>query len=78
MFAELEAGFAGTDLVTGRHRGLKTAIATVRQWRRDPRAGEDTDQGGIDRAWVSNGGNRPPEPVHLVESIVRRRRFTGR
>jgi len=35
MFAELEPGFAGTDLVTGRRRGLKTAIAAVRQWRRD-------------------------------------------
>jgi fatty acid desaturase len=35
MFAELEPGFAGTDLATGRRRGLKTAIAAVRQWRRD-------------------------------------------
>src|SRR5271163_3268483 len=34
MFAALEPGFAKTDLVTGRHRGLKTAIAAVRQWRR--------------------------------------------
>jgi NADPH-dependent stearoyl-CoA 9-desaturase len=34
MFAELEPGFAETDLATGRHRGLKTAIAAVRQWRR--------------------------------------------
>jgi NADPH-dependent stearoyl-CoA 9-desaturase len=34
MFAQLEPGFAGTDLATGRHRGLKTAIAAVRQWRR--------------------------------------------
>jgi linoleoyl-CoA desaturase len=32
MFAELEPGFGGTDPVTGRHRGLKTAIAAVRQW----------------------------------------------
>ena len=37
MFTELQAGFTGTDLVTGRHRGLKTAIAAVRQWRRDAR-----------------------------------------
>ncbi len=37
MFAELEPGFAGTDLATGRRRGLKTAIAAVRQWRREPR-----------------------------------------
>jgi NADPH-dependent stearoyl-CoA 9-desaturase len=34
MFAELEPGFAKTDLMTGRRRGLKTAIAAVRQWRR--------------------------------------------
>jgi NADPH-dependent stearoyl-CoA 9-desaturase len=38
MFAELEPGFAGTDPVTGRRRGLKTAIATVRGWRWDKRA----------------------------------------
>jgi NADPH-dependent stearoyl-CoA 9-desaturase len=35
MFTELEPGFGGTDLATGRHRGLKTAIAAVRQWRRE-------------------------------------------
>ncbi|MCV7413572.1 fatty acid desaturase family protein [Mycobacterium florentinum] len=35
MFAELAPGFAGTDPATGRHRGLKTAIAAVRRWRRD-------------------------------------------
>ena len=46
MFAELEPGFAGTDQLTGRRRGLKTAIAAVREWRRDPRAGEDTDPAG--------------------------------
>jgi linoleoyl-CoA desaturase len=34
MFAELEPGFAKTDPMTGRRRGLKTAIAAVRQWRR--------------------------------------------
>jgi NADPH-dependent stearoyl-CoA 9-desaturase len=38
MFAELEPGFAGTDPTTGRRRGLKTAIATVRGWRRNKRA----------------------------------------
>src|ERR1700761_3511028 len=38
MFAELEPGFAGADPATGRRRGLKTAIATVRGWRRDKRA----------------------------------------
>jgi NADPH-dependent stearoyl-CoA 9-desaturase len=35
MFAELGPGFAGTDPATGRRRGLKTAIATVRSWRRN-------------------------------------------
>jgi len=35
MFSQLEPGFAGTDPVTGRRRGLKTAIAAIRQWRRD-------------------------------------------
>ncbi|MEB3048844.1 fatty acid desaturase [Mycolicibacter sp. MYC123] len=35
MFAELEPGFARIDPVTGRRRGLKTAIAAVRGWRRD-------------------------------------------
>ncbi|VBA48720.1 NADPH-dependent stearoyl-CoA 9-desaturase [Mycobacterium attenuatum] len=34
MFAELEPGFAGIDPVTGRRRGLKSAIAAVRSWRR--------------------------------------------
>ncbi|MGD1111097.1 MAG: fatty acid desaturase [Mycobacterium sp.] len=38
MFAELESGFAGTDPETGRRRGLKTAIATVRGWRRRKKA----------------------------------------
>ena len=38
MFAELEPDFAGADPVTGRRRGLKTAIATVRGWRRDKKA----------------------------------------
>src|ERR1700712_2282463 len=33
MFAELEPGFAKTDPVTGRRRGLKTAITSVRQFR---------------------------------------------
>ncbi len=37
MFAELEPGFATTDHVTGRRRGLKAAIATARQWRRGAR-----------------------------------------
>jgi linoleoyl-CoA desaturase len=34
MFTQLEPGFATTDLVTGRRRGLKTAITAVRPWRR--------------------------------------------
>ena len=34
MFAEIESAFVGTDPATGRRRGLKTAMATVRQWRR--------------------------------------------
>jgi fatty acid desaturase len=38
MFSELEPGFTGTDLATGRRHGLNTAIAAVRQWRRNPRA----------------------------------------
>jgi fatty acid desaturase len=37
MFTELEPGFGGTDVATGRRRGLKTAIAAVRQWRLDER-----------------------------------------
>ena len=38
MFTQLEPGFARTDPATGRRRGLKTAISTVRQWRRDSAA----------------------------------------
>ena len=38
MFAELGPEFATTDPVTGRRRGLKTAIATVRGWRRNRRS----------------------------------------
>ena len=44
MFAELEADFAGTDPETGRRRGLKTAIATVRGWRRSKRAMKKMEQ----------------------------------
>jgi linoleoyl-CoA desaturase len=46
MFAELEPGFAGTDPTTGRRRGLKTAIATVRGWRRQKRSAAT----GVNRA----------------------------
>ncbi|OBI77261.1 fatty acid desaturase family protein [Mycobacterium asiaticum] len=42
MFAELEPDFAGTDPATGRRRGLKTAIATVRGWRRTKRKAATT------------------------------------
>ncbi|MDT5367145.1 MAG: NADPH-dependent stearoyl-CoA 9-desaturase [Mycobacterium sp.] len=38
MFTELEPGFGVTDPATGRRRGLNTAIATVRGWRRAKRA----------------------------------------
>jgi linoleoyl-CoA desaturase len=47
MFDELGPGFAVTDPTTGRRRGLNTAIATVRAWRRDKRAAKSagrTDQ----------------------------------
>ena len=40
MFIALQPGFTGTDPATGRRRGLKTAIAAVRQWRQDQSAGE--------------------------------------
>src|ERR1700756_5635243 len=43
MFAELEPGFAGTDPATGRRRGLKTAIATVRGWRQNRREARRAD-----------------------------------
>lgn len=39
MFAELGPGFTRVDPVTGRRRGLKTAISTVRGWRRDKKVG---------------------------------------
>jgi NADPH-dependent stearoyl-CoA 9-desaturase len=38
MFNDLEPGVVGTDAATGRRRGLKTAIATVRGWRRGKQA----------------------------------------
>jgi linoleoyl-CoA desaturase len=34
MFTELGPEFAGVDATSGRRRGLKTAIATVRKWRK--------------------------------------------
>ena len=47
MFAELGPGFGGTDPATGRRRGLKTAIAAVRRWRRAVRPAGKTP--GTDR-----------------------------
>ncbi len=38
MFAELGPGFAGVDPATGRRRGLKSAFAAVRNWRRHKQA----------------------------------------
>jgi hypothetical protein len=74
MFTELEPGFTGTNIATGRRRGLRTAIAAVRQWRRDPRVSEDTHQGGIDGAWVSNGGGSRlvRRPARLTAGSSRR------
>jgi NADPH-dependent stearoyl-CoA 9-desaturase len=37
MFTELGPAFGSTDPATGRRRGLKTAIAAVRRWRRGAR-----------------------------------------
>ncbi len=48
MFSGLEPGFTETGLTSGRRRGLNTAIAAVRQRRRDPRVREGKDRGGID------------------------------
>jgi fatty acid desaturase len=45
MFAGLEPGFTRAAPTTGRRRGLKTAIAVVRQWRHDARTGDGADQG---------------------------------
>ncbi|MBV8861550.1 MAG: fatty acid desaturase [Mycobacterium sp.] len=50
MFAVLDDNFAGTDPATGRRRGLKTAIATVRGWRRDRRSGKAQTAGRDDLA----------------------------
>jgi fatty acid desaturase len=44
MFAELEPGFAGTDPATGRRRGLKTALATAREWRHGKRAAKRSER----------------------------------
>jgi linoleoyl-CoA desaturase len=44
MFTELESGFGVTDPATGRRRGLKTAIATVRGWSRAMRAAKQASK----------------------------------
>ncbi len=56
MFTELEPGFAETDLATGRRRGLKTAIATIRQCRREPRVGDGRHRSGQ----TPQRGQQPP------------------
>ncbi len=38
MFAELDPEFGGIDPATGNKRGLRSAIAAVRKWRRDKRS----------------------------------------
>lgn len=43
MFDELEPGYSGTDPQTGRRRGLKTAIAAVREWRQHKRIAKVAD-----------------------------------
>jgi linoleoyl-CoA desaturase len=43
MFTELAPGFAATDPATGRRRGLRTAIATVRGWRHAKRVDKRND-----------------------------------
>jgi len=55
MFSQLGPGFAGIDPATGRRRGLKTAIAAIRQWGRTPHVGRGADRGGIDQALRSRG-----------------------
>ncbi|KAA8959498.1 fatty acid desaturase [Mycobacterium sp.] len=47
MFAALEPGFGGPDPETGRRAGLKTAIETVRAWRRGRRAAARTAGTGL-------------------------------
>jgi fatty acid desaturase len=47
MFAGLDPGFFRTDPHTGRRRGLETAIATVRGWRRDKRAAARAARGDL-------------------------------
>jgi len=48
MFVELGPDFGGTEPTTGRRRGLKTAIATVRGWRRKRRSAAAATASGSD------------------------------
>jgi NADPH-dependent stearoyl-CoA 9-desaturase len=54
MFASLRPGFLGTDPATGRRRGLKTAIATVRA------AGAPGREHQGATTWRRNRNGRPP------------------
>ncbi|CAN5453539.1 fatty acid desaturase [soil metagenome] len=50
MFAELGPDFAGVDATSGRRRGLKTAIATVRKWRKSGRVAKlDNNIGAVEQ-----------------------------
>jgi len=54
MFVALHPGFAAdTDPITGHRRGLKTAIATVRTWRRAKRSARRTARAGAGIAGIA-------------------------
>jgi linoleoyl-CoA desaturase len=54
MFVALHPGFAAdTDPITGDRRGLKTAIATVRTWRRAKRSARRTARAGAGIAGIA-------------------------
>src|SRR6202030_3409645 len=74
MFTELAPGFTGTDPATGRRRGLKTAIAAVRQWRVATRALAKVP------TKVTSIRHRPPGDSDLLASNLRDRRlrYSGR
>jgi hypothetical protein len=73
MFTELQPDFARTDPGSGRRRGLKTAIATVRRWRRDQRVEKarrlrcDSSEGPTSASGVCD---QSPEPGAELPSIV--------
>jgi NADPH-dependent stearoyl-CoA 9-desaturase len=54
MFAELGPDFGGIDPATGRHRGLKTAMASVRQWRRGARTAKRLQRLGFQSPQLAN------------------------